>query len=85
MTKEWLEAGYQTEAVDLEAQKLVFVRRSTKRNDAADHLVSPRHPGFGFMKGLITFADDFDPTAPAFPDWEEYEEKKYGKSSDLHE
>lgn len=51
--------------------------------DLAGHLV--KHPGFGFMKGLITFADDFDPTEPAFPDWEEYAEQKYGKDSKLVE
>lgn len=41
--------------------------------------VKPKHPGFGFMKGMMTFADDFDPTEPAFPDWEQYENEKYGR------
>lgn len=98
MTKEWLEAGYQTESVDVEAKKLVFrrVKKAENMMEAEgftetpqavfeEKTVKPKHPGFGFMKGLITFADGFDPTEPAFPDWDVYEEEKYGKNSKLHE
>lgn len=98
MTREWLDAGYQTESVDVEGEKLVFRRMKKTQNvpnidgfgeapQAAldDGKVDPKHPGFGFMKGLITFAEDFDPTEPAFPDWEAYEEEKYGNGSKLHE
>lgn len=98
MTKEWLEAGYQTKSVDVEGEKLVFrqVRKAesvmktggfaeTPQAAFDDGKVKPKHPGFGFMKGLIAFADDFDPTQPAFPDWDQYEEEKYGKNSKLHE
>jgi hypothetical protein len=70
MTKEWLEAGYETESVDIAGQKLVFRRaRSGSRgsggsSNGAPSLPRERHPGFGFMKGLITFEKGFDVTKP---------------------
>ena len=97
MTKEWLGAGFETESVDPTGEKLVFRRVRPMEGDMSQQGFSeapqaqigapprPLHPGFGFLKGLITFADDFDPTEPAFPDWDEYEERKYGKDSKLHE
>ncbi len=70
MTKEWLEAGYETEFVDIAGQKLVF-RRVRSRNGGLSGSSngapsSPRqlHPGFGFMKGRITFEKGFDVTKP---------------------
>lgn len=68
MTREWLDAGYETEAVDIAGQKLVFRRvRGKGRSDSSSGIptsLRPRHPGFGFMKGLITFEKGFDPTKP---------------------
>jgi len=81
MTKEWLDAGYRAEAVDVSAEKLVFVRR--KEPDGS--FVAPRHPAFGFMKGLLIPVDGYDPTEPLFPDWEEYADKKYGPGSKLYD
>ena len=81
MTKEWLDAGYRAEAVDIAAEKLVFVRRK----EPDDTLVAPRHPAFGFMKGLLIPVDGYDPTEPMFPDWEEYADKKYGRGSKLYD
>jgi hypothetical protein len=70
MTTEWLEAGYETESVNTASGKLVFrrVRSRGKRSGSPSNgaPLSPRsrHPGFGFMKGLITFEKGFDVTKP---------------------
>lgn len=69
MTKEWLDAGYETESVDIAGEKLVFRRIRGPRSKASGGTGSPgaprqRHPGFGFMKGLITIEKGFDVTKP---------------------
>lgn len=71
MTKEWLNAGYETESVDIAGEKLVFrrTRQAKPGGDSgseggASSAPRPRHPGFGFLKGQITFAPGFDPTGP---------------------
>lgn len=80
MTREWLDAGYETESVDVVGEKLVF-RRIGRRAGGASGEGDPskgrasrqgRHPGFGFMAGLITIAPGFDVTRP-FDDapWDE--------------
>lgn len=76
MTKEWLDAGYETESVDIAGEKLVF-RRIRPRGGAGSASIRAlpnregeaatrreRHPGFGFMKGLITIEPGFDVTRP---------------------
>ena len=82
MTKAWLEAGYKTVSVDIPGEKLVFRRipqvgASTAKQgglqeSAAPVVRSQRHPGFGFMKGLIKIEEGFDVTKP-FDDqpWDE--------------
>jgi hypothetical protein len=93
MTREWLDAGYQTESVDIAGEKLVF-RRMVHPNASASTIphgdlqegtvAFPRaghHPGFGFMKGLLTIEEGYDITKP-FSDevWDAgylgFEEKK---------
>lgn len=70
MTKEWLEAGYETESVNTASGKLVFRRvRSRGKGSGGSSSSAPssprqHHPGFGFMKGLITFEKGFDVTKP---------------------
>jgi len=71
MTKEWLNAGYETESVDIAGEKLVFRRVRDSRvmgggGSPADRsaLPRPRHPGFGFMKGMIAIEKGFDVTKP---------------------
>jgi hypothetical protein len=76
MTKAWLDAGFKTESVDIAAEKLVFRRLHAQASaempvphgrleeGAAPFSTSRRHPGFGFMKGLIKVADGFDVTKP---------------------
>jgi hypothetical protein len=58
MTREWLDAGFETEAVDVVSEKLVF------RKHAPVLSKRKRHPIFGCMKGLFTLAEGYDPTAP---------------------
>ncbi|MBZ9977633.1 hypothetical protein [Mesorhizobium sp. BR-1-1-10] len=65
MTREWLEAGFETESVNVGAGKLVFRRvRKMPTGDAAPAVRTHRHPGFGFMKGLIAIEAGFDVTKP---------------------
>jgi hypothetical protein len=92
MTKEWLDAGYETESVDIAAEKLVFRRVRERRTPSNSSLhgrleeggaafsASRRHPGFGFMKGLLTIEDGYDITKPSDEVWDVgylgFEEKK---------
>ena len=81
MTKEWLDAGFETEAVNTASGKLVF-RRVRDRKDPgsgaaggleespAQFSAAGRHPGFGFMKGLITVAEGYDLTVPSDEVWD---------------
>ncbi|MDX8440802.1 DUF7662 domain-containing protein [Mesorhizobium australafricanum] len=65
MTREWLEAGFETESVNVGSGKLVFRRvRKLPPGDGAPAARAHRHPGFGFMKGLITIEAGFDVTKP---------------------
>jgi hypothetical protein len=76
MTKEWLDAGFQSEQVDMEGRKLVFRRiaRGSFKEEAvrSDEGQKPkRHPLIGWMKGTITIAPGVDLTEPADPHWGE--------------
>ena len=77
MTKEWLNAGFETADVELVSERLVF--RKTKPVDS-DQNHHNRTSIFGCMKGMVTFPDDFDPERPFHDvfDWEEWEREKYG-------
>ena len=82
-TREWLDAGYATEDVDLEGQRLVFRRKSGTgvaegalatwgggKHATAERALTPaHHPLFGLHKGLIRIAPGTDLTQPAEPDW----------------
>jgi hypothetical protein len=69
MTREWLDAGYETESVNTGSGKLVFRRVRKARTDGGSSGGSPlpprpRHQGFGFMKGMIKIQEGFDVTRP---------------------
>lgn len=72
MTKAWLEAGFESEQVDLEGRKLVFRRvagntfpgGSKSRDAERDKLAL-----FGWLQGTITLAPGVDLTEPADPEW----------------
>lgn len=82
MTKEWLEAGFETESVNIAGEKLVFrrVKRTSPDNpvpSVSDKSLKPGerrplHPGIGFMKGLIRIEPGFDISGPFSEEsWEE--------------
>jgi hypothetical protein len=77
MTQIWLDAGFETEQVDVEAEKLVFRRvgapvgfdeSSVPMNDVD---AGKAHPLVGWMKGTVTIAPGVDLTEPADPEWGE--------------
>ncbi|MDI6028081.1 hypothetical protein QBK99_17980 [Corticibacterium sp. UT-5YL-CI-8] len=82
MTREWLDAGYETQSVNTAGGRLVFRRVmkvprqnvSTSPEDVGNENRErrPLHPGIGFMKGLITIEEGFDVSGP-FSDeaWDE--------------
>jgi hypothetical protein len=70
--KAWLEAGYETEQVDMTAKKLVFVRSSAPRGLAeaqrefgVAEMKTGQHPLVGSMKGTFTIESGWDLTRPA--------------------
>lgn len=72
MTRQWLDAGYQTESVNVDSEKLIFrkVRKlaASISQDAADkELVD--HPIWGCMAGTITVMPGVDLTEPMEFEW----------------
>jgi hypothetical protein len=81
MTKVWLDAGFESEQVDMPARKLTF-RRVKKPKAAADAVRAgeekPFHPLYGYMQGLIRIMPGTDLTQPADPEWAERLDVEYG-------
>jgi hypothetical protein len=90
----WLAAGYRTEQVDMDGEKLVFVRAAgamegdmTGKGMAESHAAytaqdaSAQHPMIGALKGLLWIDPSLDLTKPALdPDeWERVLTEKYGR------
>ena len=88
MTKVWLDAGFQTEQVDMASRKLVFKRKDrgagSPPSDTAGGMSEEsreftppenvtRHPALGAMKGSFTIEPGYDLTKPVYTD-EEWEE-----------
>ncbi len=73
MTKAWLAAGYETAQVDLDHEKLMFVKDNASALDSVQPKPS-QHPVFGCLKGSVTIPDDLDLTEPAMPEWGEMAE-----------
>jgi hypothetical protein len=79
LTKVWLDAGYESEQVDMEGRKLVFRRRSGPRAPTSSaHREVPFHPLYGAMKGLIRIMPGTDLTQPADPEWADRLDAFYG-------
>lgn len=83
MTKVWLDAGYESEQVDMAARKLVFRRvRGTKppsaRGGEGAREEAPFHPAWGAMKGLVRIMPGTDITQPADPEWAARLDAQYG-------
>jgi hypothetical protein len=71
MTKVWLDAGYRTEQVDIDAERLVFrrVHEAPVREHAEPRARTGGYPGFGAMRGTIKIMPGVDLTGPADPEW----------------
>jgi hypothetical protein len=94
MTRVWLEAGFECAQVDMEGRKLVFRRVTNSAAPAsgfAEPTWKPytstskpyatkdgKHPAFGALKGMIRIAPGVDLTEPAFPEWADLLDEKYG-------
>jgi hypothetical protein len=78
MTQIWLDAGFETEQVDVTGRKLVFrkVRETAPSDDGGapvDDADSPTHHALiGWLKGTVQLAPDVDLTEPADPEWGEH-------------
>jgi hypothetical protein len=76
LTKAWLAAGFRSEQVDMQREKLIL-RRVEQINQpdavpAAGGVKSrtkPYHPLFGIWKGMMRIEPGVDLTEPADPDW----------------
>jgi hypothetical protein len=83
MTKVWLDAGFESAQVDMEARRLVF-RRVAKPGAAGGRLGKPsipsdgRHPLRGALKDITFVPPGIDLTEPADPEWADLVDKKYG-------
>ncbi len=83
MTQVWLDAGFETEQVDVAGRKLVFRRiaapaAATGEAPSVDTGEKSKHPLIGWMKGTVTIAPGVDLTEPADPKWGEV---AYGNAS----
>jgi hypothetical protein len=79
--KAWLDAGFESEQVDIPARKLVFRRlRGAKPDGAAAQSAGekPFHPLYGMMQGLIRVMPGTDLTQPADPEWADRLDALYG-------
>jgi len=77
MTKVWLDAGFESEQVDMAARKLVF-RRVRAPQAAGGEGEDFIHPAYGAMKGLIRIMPGVDITQPADPEWAARLDAEYG-------
>jgi len=70
MTRVWLDAGFETEQVDMAARKLVF-RRVEGHEPPPQGELEPkkRHPLFGILKDVTILVPGVDLTEPADPEW----------------
>jgi hypothetical protein len=73
MTRVWLDAGFESEQVDMAGRKLVFRRVRKPADSAGGENGGGRegqyHPLLGALKGLMRIAPGTDLTKPADPDW----------------
>ena len=80
MTKVWLDAGFESEQVDMQSRKLVFRRmhkpKASERRESGGE--KPFHPLCGLMAGLVRVVPGTDLTQPADPDWADRLDAEFG-------
>jgi hypothetical protein len=72
----WLELGWRTEAVDLAARKVTFLRSSEAPLPAA---ASQKRDPWGCMAGSVTFMPGIDLTAPTGDTWKAQEGRLFNE------
>lgn len=79
ITRVWLDAGFESEQVDMAKRKLVFRRvRAPRVVASAGGEEPPFHPLYGYMQGLVRVMPGTDLTQPADPELADYLDAKYG-------
>ena len=78
MTKVWLDAGFESEQVDMAGRKLVFRRVRKPKAAPTAGGEEPFHPLYGMMQGLIRIMPGTDLTQPADPEWADRLDAEYG-------
>jgi hypothetical protein len=72
MTKAWLEAGYQSEQVDMAGRRLVFSRSPRTPSDRGEARGGPNTPPprslYGWLEGTVRVAPGVDLTEPPDPE-----------------
>ena len=73
--KSWLDAGYESQDVDLGAERLEFVRLNRLDISPAQPTPKPTgdHPLWGLFAGQVWIQPGYDLTEPADPTWGEDE------------
>lgn len=74
MTKAWLEAGYQSEQVDMENRKLVFIRAAVAKSagggsETGGSTTTKPRSLYGWLEGTVRTAPGVDLTEPVDPEW----------------
>jgi hypothetical protein len=72
VTQVWLDAGFESEQVDMASRRLTFRRVRKSPAPPSGPINQPArngHPLFGALKGLLRIAEGADLTKPANPEW----------------
>ena len=78
LTKVWLDAGFESEQVDMDKRRLVFRRVRAAKPPGGEGEEKPFHPLYGYMQGLIRIMPGVDITQPADPEWADRLDAEYG-------
>jgi hypothetical protein len=68
MTKAWLNAGYQSEQVDMSGRKLVFSRAENARVGEPERRSAPPRSLYGWLEGTVRVTPGVDLAEPPDPE-----------------